>query len=131
VARGITVETREVARVVSDEEGRLTGIRLADCTDVPVDAIFLHSTPVPNDEVLRELGAATVEQGGIDWVAVDENGRTSVAGVWAAGNVVSARASVPVASAGGNVAGAMINADLVEEEVREAVSSSALLQPRA
>ncbi len=131
VARGITVETREVARVVSDEQGRLTGIRLADCAEVPVDAIFLHSTPVPNDAVLRELGAATVEQGGIDWVAVDENGRTSVPGVWAAGNVVSARASVPVASAGGSVAGAMINADLVDEEVRAALSSSALLQPRA
>lgn len=131
VARGIAVETREVARVVADEDGRLGGIRLADCTEVPVDSIFLHSTPVPNDEVLRELGAATTEQAGIDWVVVDEYGRTSVPGVWAAGNVISARATVPVASAGGNVAGATINADLIEEEVRVALSSSASLQSLA
>lgn len=126
VARGIAVETREVARIVADAEGRLSGIRLADCAEVPVDAIFLHPTPVPNDAVLRELGAATIEQAGIDWVAVDENGRTSVPGVWAAGNVVSARASVPVASAAGNVAGAMINADLVQADVRAAVDGTAL-----
>ena len=131
VARGIAIETREVARVLAGEEGRLSGIRLADCSEVPVDAIFLHPTPVPNDAVLRELGAATVEQMGMDWVAVDENGRTSVPGVWAAGNVVSARASVPVASAAGNVAGAMINADLIEEEVEAAVSSPALRRLRA
>ncbi|GAA1752045.1 NAD(P)/FAD-dependent oxidoreductase [Agromyces humatus] len=124
VARGIAVESRAVVRVLADEHGGLSGIRLADDVDVPIDSIFLHPTPVPNDGVLRALGAKTAEHAGVDWVAVDGEGRTNVPGLWAAGNVVSPRTSVPIASAGGNAAGAMINADLVEEDVRHAVAAS-------
>jgi thioredoxin reductase len=125
VARGIAVESREVARVVADEQGRLRGIRLADCSELAVDAVFLQPLPVPNDGPLRGLGAETAGHLGVDWVAVDETGRTSVPGVWAAGNVVSARSTVPLASAAGNLAGATINADLIEEEIRRAVEASA------
>ncbi|KRE30407.1 NAD(P)/FAD-dependent oxidoreductase [Agromyces sp. Soil535] len=124
VARGVAVESREVVRVVADEHGGLSGIRLADCTDVAVDSVFLHPLPLPNDAVLRDLGAATTEHMGVDWVAVDGDGRTSVPGLWAAGNVVSPRTSVPIASGAGNLAGASINADLVEEEIRQAVAAS-------
>ncbi|MDR6905022.1 thioredoxin reductase [Agromyces sp. 3263] len=123
VARGIGVESREVVRVVADEHGRLSGIRLADCAEVPIDSLFLQPLPLPNDAVLRSLGAATTEQLGVDWVAVDADGRTSVPGLWAAGNVVSARTSVPIASGAGNAVGAAINADLVDEEIREALAA--------
>jgi len=75
--------------------------------------------------VLRSLGAATTEQLGVDWVAVDADGRTSVPGLWAAGNVVSPRTSVPIASGAGNAVGAAINADLIDEEVREALAVAA------
>lgn len=124
VARGIAVETREVASVLAHDRGALGGIRLVDGSEVPVDAIFLHPRPVPNDAVLRSLGATTAELAGVDWVAVDAEGRTSVPGLWAAGNVVSPRTSVPIASGSGNAVGAMINADLVEEDVRLAVAAS-------
>ncbi|WP_173923148.1 NAD(P)/FAD-dependent oxidoreductase [Agromyces sp. Marseille-P2726] len=124
VARGVDVEPRRVDRVLADEDGRLSGIRLVDGAEVPIDAIFLHPRPVPNDGVLRSLGATTTELAGVDWVAVDENGRTSVAGLFAAGNVVSPRTSVPMASGSGNAVGAMINADLVEEDVRLAAAAS-------
>ena len=43
--------------------------------------------------------------------------------MWAAGNVVNAGASVPVAAGAGNLAGAAINADLIEEEIREALAA--------
>lgn len=127
LARGIGLDERAVAEVVADEQGRLRGIRLADGTDVAVDAIFVGPTPRPNDAILLALGAATAEQpmGGA-WVAVDAMGRTSVPGLWAAGNVTDGRASVPFAMAAGNMAGAAVNADLVEEEVREAVAQADL-----
>ena len=125
VARGIAVESREVLRVVADDHGRLSGIRLADCTDVPIDSLFLQPLPLPNDTVLRSLGAATTEQLGVDWVAVDADGRTRGPGLWAAGNVVSPRTSVPIASGAGNAVGAAINADLIDEEVREALAVAA------
>jgi thioredoxin reductase len=123
-ARGIAVESREVARVVADDDGRLSGIRLADCAEVPVDSLFLQPLPLPNDAVLRSLGAATTEQLGVDWVAVDGDGRTSVSGLWAAGNVVSPRTSVPIASGAGNAVGAAINADLIDEEIRAALAAA-------
>ena len=41
VARGIGVEVREVTRVLADENGVISGIRLADCTEVAVDSLFV------------------------------------------------------------------------------------------
>ena len=117
------VERRPVAQVVADADGRLRGIRLADDTEVPVDSIFLGPRFVPNDDLLLALGAAASEafDGGV-WVEVDGTGRTSVPGLWAAGNVVNPMASVPLAAGAGNLAGAAINADLIDEEIRTALA---------
>jgi thioredoxin reductase len=52
-----------------------------------------------------------------------ERGRAEVPGVWVAGNVTELAAQVGTAAAAGATAGAMINADLVEEETREAVAA--------
>jgi thioredoxin reductase len=124
VARGIAVERRAVTAVSADADGRLRGIRLANGDTVAVDSIFLHPRVVPNDALLRGLGAATTDGfGGAPWVEVDATGRTSVPTLWAVGNVVNPSASVPVASGAGNVAGATINADLIEEEIRDAVAA--------
>ena len=124
VARGIAIERRAVTAVSADADGRLRGIRLADGDTVAVDSIFLHPRVVPKDALLRGLGAATTEGfGGAPWVEVDATGRTSVPTVWAVGNVVDPSASVPVASGAGNVAGATINADLIEEEIRDALAA--------
>ncbi|UOQ90125.1 NAD(P)/FAD-dependent oxidoreductase [Agromyces endophyticus] len=126
VARGVVVEERPVAAVVADERGSLRGIRLVDGTEIAADAIFVGPAPEPNDPVLRRLGAerAPHPMGG-EFVVVDAMGRTSVPGVWAAGNVTDPRSSVPFAMAAGSMAGAAINADLVEEEVRAVVARRA------
>ena len=123
VARGVRVEERRVAEVVADEHGRLRGIRLDDGTDVAADAIFVGPTPHPNDGLARTLGAETaLHPMGGEWLSVDAMGRTSVPGLWAAGNVTDGRSSVPFAMAAGNLAGAAITADLVERVVRDAVA---------
>ncbi|HEU0181444.1 MAG TPA: NAD(P)/FAD-dependent oxidoreductase [Agromyces mariniharenae] len=125
VARGIRIEDRAVAEVIADEEGRLRGIRLDDGTDAAADAIFVGPTPRPNDGILLALGAeATEHPMGGRWVTVDPMGRTSVPGLWAAGNVTDGRSSVPYAMAAGSLAGAGINADLVEAEVEEAIAAA-------
>ena len=125
IARGIRVDEREVVEVVADEGGALRGIRLDDGTDAPTDAIFVGAVPHPNDALLLALGAETAEgpMGG-RWVTVDPMGRTTVPGLWAAGNVTDGRSSVPYAMSAGSMAGAGINADLVEEEVRTAVAAA-------
>ena len=53
-------------------------------------------------------------------VDADSAGRTSVLGVWAAGNVVDPRAQVITPAGGGSAAAIAINADLVEEDARNA-----------
>ena len=55
--------------------------------------------------------------------SIDPTGRTSVPGVWVAGNVTDLRAQVISAAAGGLNAAAMINMDLIEEETAAAVAS--------
>ena len=126
-ARGIVIEPRAVAGTSTDADGRLSGIRFADGDTAAVDVIFLHPRVIPNDGLLRSLGAETAPgQGGVRWVEVDETGRTSIPGVWAVGNVVNPSASVPLASGAGNIAGATINADLIEEEIRLAVAATTL-----
>ncbi|GAA1823167.1 NAD(P)/FAD-dependent oxidoreductase [Agromyces salentinus] len=122
-ARGIRVEERAVVEVLADAEGRLTGIRLEDGTEVAIDALFVGPRQVPNDDLLRALGAErAVHPMGGEFVAVDPMGRTSVPGVWGAGNVTDPRSSVPFAMSAGNAAGAAINADLVAAEVAAAVA---------
>lgn len=55
-------------------------------------------------------------------LAADVMGATSVPGVWVAGNLRGHRAQAIDAAAQGGQAGAMINIDLVYEDVREAVA---------
>lgn len=118
-ARGIRVDDRTVAASVADASGSFAGLRLADGAAADFDALVVAPVPEPADAVLRALGAtrAPHPMGG-EFAVVDPMGRTSVPGVWAAGNVVDPRSSVPFAMAAGSMAGAAINADLVEEDVR-------------
>jgi len=50
-------------------------------------------------------------------------GRSSVPGVWLAGNVTEPMAQVVAAAAAGTMAGAAINMDLVTDEVAAAVAA--------
>lgn len=52
---------------------------------------------------------------------VDETGRTTVPGVWAAGNAMGFSEQVVNAASGGYRAGAMINADLLFADLDAAV----------
>ena len=78
---------------------------------------------VARSEVLRSLGIEpTAGPRGIDaCIAADATGLTEVPGVWVAGNVTNVAAQVITAAAGGTIAAAAVNADLIGEETREAV----------
>lgn len=107
--RGIGVEAGKVTRLAVTG-GRLTGVDLADGRTVVRTAVFVNPVFRPKDTLLRELGCDLTEQG---WVRVDPEGRTSVDGVWAAGNVVDPRAQL-ISSAGQGAATAVaLNHDLI------------------
>jgi thioredoxin reductase len=119
-ARGIGVVEGEVERL-SIVEDRLDAVQLADGRSIPRTAVFirpaLHAHP---DGLAASLGCE-VDEGGL--VRVDATGGTSVPGVWAAGNAANPRAQVITAAGEGSAAAIAINADLVEEDVRNALQS--------
>ncbi|MFK4730544.1 NAD(P)/FAD-dependent oxidoreductase [Agromyces mediolanus] len=126
LARGIRIEERPLARVATDAAGELAALHLDDGAELPVDALLVAPVPAPSDGLLRALGAEHAEHPmGGSFVVVDQMGRTSVPGLWAAGNVTDPRSSVPFAMAAGNFTGAAMNATLVEEEVEAAVAGLA------
>jgi thioredoxin reductase len=108
-ARGVAVEPGKVTRLVV-EDGGLTGVDLADGRVVARSAVFVNPVFVPKDTLLAGLGCETGDDG---WVRVDAAGRTSVPGVWAAGNVVDPRAQLISAAGAGATAAVQLNHDLI------------------
>ncbi|MEJ7796558.1 MAG: NAD(P)/FAD-dependent oxidoreductase [Nocardioides sp.] len=118
VARAIGVVEGTIDHLVIDEADRLRGVRMQDGSVVPRDALFVPPRFVPHHNLLVNLGCDADADG---WTSVDATGRTSVPGVWAAGNVVDPRAQVITAAGAGSAAAIALNADLVDEDVRDAM----------
>ena len=97
VARAIGVVDGPVARLVVEDD-RLHGVELEDGRVVLRDAVFVRPAFTPNSDLLTGLGCATHENG---WVVADPTGRTTVPGVWVAGNAVNPRAQVITAAGEG------------------------------
>jgi len=125
VARAIGVVEGTIDQLVIDDD-QLVGLQMADGCVVPRQALFVPPRFVPNDQLLTAVGCATGDDG---WVVVDGTGRTSVPGIWAAGNVTDPRAQVITAAGAGSAAAIAINADLVDDDVRDAVTDFNLGYP--
>jgi thioredoxin reductase len=120
-ARGIQIVLGEVTQVTV-EDSRLTGVELADGRVIARTAVFIRPVNVPHaDGLLTGLGCDVDAAG---FAIVDGTGRTSRVGIWAAGNVVDPRAQVITAAGAGSGAAIAINADLVDEDVRNALSAA-------
>jgi thioredoxin reductase len=117
LARAIGVVEGTIDQLVIDDD-QLRGVLLHDGCVVPRDALFVPPRFVPNHDLLTGLGCQTDGEG---WVTTDPTGRTSVPGVWAAGNVVDPRAQVITAAGAGSAAAIALHADLVDDDVRDAV----------
>ncbi|MFD4157982.1 NAD(P)/FAD-dependent oxidoreductase [Streptomyces hydrogenans] len=112
-AAGVTTVGGAVEAVVTEDD-RLTGVRLADGRTVDREVVFAAATRlVTRDGVLRRLGAELYETPFGSFVKVDDTGRTSVPGVWAAGNVTGPTEQVVNAAGAGYRAGTVINAELL------------------
>ena len=116
-ARGVDIVDGIVQRLVVETD-RLVGVELDDGRVIPRDAVFVRPSFTPNTDLLVSLGCALDDDG---WVVVDATGRTSVPGVWVAGNAANARAQVITAAGEGSSAAIAINADLLGEDLQRAV----------
>jgi thioredoxin reductase len=112
-ARGVTVVRGLVARLVIEAD-HLVGVELLDGRFVPRTALFVRPVSVPYaDGLVAGLGCDIDKNG---FPVADEAGRTSTAGVWAAGNLVDPRLQVITSAGAGSAAAIAINADLVEDD---------------
>ncbi|KAB2343378.1 NAD(P)/FAD-dependent oxidoreductase [Actinomadura rudentiformis] len=120
--RGITFVEGEVAGIeVRDDQ--LTGVRLRSGEVVSRQALVVSPRFTARADLFEPLGLKPeeLEVGGHvfgSYIAADPSGATSVPGVYVAGNVTDLKAQVIVSAAAGLTAGAMINNDLVEEDVQ-------------
>ncbi|EPQ75668.1 NAD(P)/FAD-dependent oxidoreductase [Mycobacterium marinum] len=121
-ARQIEVITSPVTEVVSND-GRLEAVALADGNRVALAALALLPRMVANTDFLDPLGLRLVAHpsGFGENLQTDGSGRTSVPGVYAAGNAADISAHVVNSASSGLLAAMAINADLVDEDTEQAL----------
>jgi thioredoxin reductase len=91
------------------EDGALRAVVMPDGTEVPRDVLFVAAPPKPRDAPFAHL---SIERTGPDLLVIDPFGRTSVPGVYAAGDLVAAAPAVVQALATGQRAAVGVTRDL-------------------
>lgn len=110
LARGITVDRRPIAEV-EGERGAMTGIRLSDGEVVERDGGFVRPQWSNAIGYLDGFDVVTDADG---FFVVDDGGRTSVPGLYAAGDVTPLAPSQIIVAAGhGAIVASAVNRDMV------------------
>lgn len=108
---GITI-VEGALRSFAHDQGQLHHVVLADGRQEAVDAVFARVPFEQQSPIATALGCAMTPEG---FVEVDDYQRTSVPGVYAAGDCASMFRAVAMAVAAGNKAGAVLNRELIDE----------------
>ncbi|GAA0930947.1 NAD(P)/FAD-dependent oxidoreductase [Nonomuraea longicatena] len=117
-ANGIGVRDEPLARL-EGADGHLRRLVFADGPPLAMDAVFVLNVPRQRSDLPARLGCASFADGCVE---VDDFGRTSVPGLYAAGDMAR-RATVPVsmaavvvAAASGTIAATVIDQDLLSAD---------------
>lgn len=109
--RGVSIEEAPV-RLLLHQAGYLTHLDLADGRTLPLTALYARLPFEQHCALPGDLGCMYSET---DYLTVDNFQKTSVPGVYAAGDATSPMRAVAAAVAAGMMAGAMLNRELVFE----------------
>lgn len=99
--RGVTVLEDDGVELVGPR-GALEGVRLAGGSTIACQLAFFSIAHHPNNRLAADLGCAITDEG---CVAVDSDGASSVAGVYAAGDLTPGIQLIAIAVAKGAAAG--------------------------
>lgn len=115
---GVRLNEQTIMRFEGND-GRLETIVFRDGTSLDRRAVFFHGPTRAELALSRQLGCAMTDAGRIE---VDEGGRTSVPGVYAAGDAARRRGQHPAsqvifAAASGALAAISLQQDLMQEDV--------------
>lgn len=110
--QNIAVIENEIT-AIEHTQGYISNILSSDGTTHRVTALFVRVGFKQHCTLPQELGCALTEQG---FLQIDDFQRTTVPGVYAAGDNTTMMRSVSGAIASGTKAGAMVNKDLIDED---------------
>jgi thioredoxin reductase len=108
------VQLFEALAAARSQDGALSAVVLPDGTEVPCDVLFVAAPPRPRDAAFAHLPLERTGDPGL--LAVDAFGRTSVAGIYAAGDLVTEAPAVVQALATGQRAAVGVTRDLTLEQ---------------
>jgi len=100
-------------KLIEHKQGQVEQLVLHNGNTEKVQAIFTRGSFEQHCSIPLALGCKLTEQG---YIHVDDFQRTSIGGIYAAGDNTTPFRSVSAAVAAGNKAGALINKELIEEE---------------
>ncbi|MCF0069197.1 NAD(P)/FAD-dependent oxidoreductase [Dyadobacter sp. CY261] len=112
LAFGAEIVETPIASLVH-EDGYLNTLHLSDGSSREITALYHRPAFVQHSLLPEELGCALTPQG---FIKVDEAQKTSVAGIYAAGDNSGAFRGLTGAMASGTTAGARLNHELIGEE---------------
>lgn len=112
VQRGIEIEPAPLVALTGDGDA-LSGARLVDGRTIAVDALYVAPRSRLNSPLAERLGCALDEGPFGPVIRTDANKLTTVAGVYAAGDIARAPHSVSWAVADGVTAGVSVHQSLV------------------
>ena len=114
---GVAVDTRRVSGLAA-ENGRLSAVVFADGSRLERGGVMAATTMHQRTKLADQLGAMSHEHGPVvtDPIDIDGLGRTTVAGLFAAGDVCTQAPQVATAIATGSVAATAIVQSLLAED---------------
>jgi thioredoxin reductase/SAM-dependent methyltransferase len=127
VAGGVDVRVDATARrVLADTEGRLTGVAMADGSQVEADAMLVGPRFRARVEPFGAIGLHTTAHvtGLGDVIEVDAMGATAVEGIFAVGSITDPSQQVLSAAAHGSRVGGAVAFSLATEDLRSATRPS-------
>jgi len=107
----ISVVEKEIEQLIHDN-GYVKHLAFKDGSMQSVDAIFSRLAFEQHTDIPEKLGCAINEQG---YLQIDAFQKTSIAGLYAAGDCTTMMRALSVAVSMGMAAGAMANKELIEE----------------
>lgn len=120
-AVGVDVVRDAIDEVIDGADGALAGVRLADGSAVTLDALAVHTRMEANVDMVAGLELPLEENQMGTFVPSDDDGSTSVPGVWVAGNLRDQTAQVTAAAADGVLVAARLNLNLIFTDADRAV----------
>lgn len=118
-ARGVRIERTPVVELLG-EAPELDGVRLADGRVVEVRALYTAPRTQMASPLAQQLGCALDDGPTGPYLRIDDQKRTSVPGVYAAGDAATPMANAILAAAAGNLAAVFLHKSLMEDALAAA-----------